>query len=507
MENTSNKSKTLIVVLSIATMIGLMALPVFGLKPVENAPQIVKFLGRFHPVILHMPIGIIFLIGTMEAMAMFRIYRPKLNMKIPMLFGALSAIIAVILGFMLYQGDAFEGKLAERHFWGGTIVAVLAVAAFLAKYFVDAQTNKGNIIYQLLVFATCGVMMFASHDGASMVHGEKYLTEHAPAPIKAIMGAADKPKDPAAAEKPISERVVFTSTVAPILEAKCYSCHSEEKQKGKLRLDTYEAIVKGGSEGATIVPGDAKKSTLVARIHLPKEDEEHMPPKEKPQIEQHELEIMEWWIAQGASATATFAELKADDKITGLLAKMIPPAELKKMEEEKAAAEAKAQADADAKRKGLETSMVSVKKDFPGALNFVSKSSSDLTFSAVSMRTKFSDEDLKKLAPVASGLVWLDLTATSITDASAPVLSQFKNLQNLKVGETKLTDASAKSISELSSLTSLNLIKTEITDAGLESIKALPSLKNLYLWESKITPAAIDALKKAKPELNVVSGK
>ncbi len=502
MENISKKS---IVVISLLTMVGLMALPIFGLKPVENAPQIVKFLGRFHPVILHMPIGIIFLIATMEAMAMFRIYRPKFDMEIPMLFGALSAIVAVILGFMLYQGDAFEGKIAERHFWGGTIVAVLAVAAFLAKYLVDSQSNKGNIIYQGLVFATCGVMMFASHDGASMVHGENYLTEHAPASLKAIMGVEDKPKDPGAKEKPIAERVVFTSTVAPILEAKCYICHSEEKQKGKLRLDTFEAILKGGSEGTAIVAGDAKKSTLVTRIHLPLDDEEHMPPKEKQQVEKYELEIIEWWINQGASATATFAELKADEKITALLAKMIPPAELKKMEDEAAAAEAKAQADSEAKRKDLETSMVSVKKSFPGALNFTSKLSSDLTFSAVSMRSKFTDEDLKKLVPVATGVVWLDLTATNITDASAPVLSQFKNLQNLKVGETKLTDASAKSISQLSSLTSLNLIKTEITDASLESIKALPYLKNLYLWESKITPAAIDALKKARPELNVVS--
>ena len=47
----------------------------------------------------------------------------------------------------------------------------------------------------------------------------------------------------------------------PIFDQKCISCHGEEKQKGKLRMDTYEALIAGGKEGEGMVPGDATTAT------------------------------------------------------------------------------------------------------------------------------------------------------------------------------------------------------------------------------------------------------
>ncbi|MEO6036497.1 MAG: c-type cytochrome domain-containing protein [Verrucomicrobiota bacterium] len=82
---------------------------------------------------------------------------------------------------------------------------------------------------------------------------------------------------PASAKKGIT----FAKDIRPIFEASCFRCHGEEKQKGELRLDSLEAVLKGGEDGKAVVSGDSKKSPLVfavAQIH----DEIAMPPKRKP---------------------------------------------------------------------------------------------------------------------------------------------------------------------------------------------------------------------------------
>src|SRR6267143_1953954 len=88
----------------------------------------------------------------------------------------------------------------------------------------------------------------------------------------------DFSKLPPAADK---KGVTYAKDIRPILEESCFRCHGEERQKGELRLDNLQAVLKGGEDGKVIVPGASKKSLLViatARI----DDETAMPPKPKP---------------------------------------------------------------------------------------------------------------------------------------------------------------------------------------------------------------------------------
>src|SRR5271154_4369842 len=54
----------------------------------------------------------------------------------------------------------------------------------------------------------------------------------------------------------------FEQNVRPLLAEKCYSCHGDKKQKGGLRLDSIEAILKGGESGPAVVPGKPDDSLL-----------------------------------------------------------------------------------------------------------------------------------------------------------------------------------------------------------------------------------------------------
>src|SRR6185295_4968209 len=72
-------------------------------------------------------------------------------------------------------------------------------------------------------------------------------------------------------------KVDFVKDIQPILQKSCIECHGPEKPKGKLRLDSKEAALKGGKDGAVLVPGQADKSELYRRIILPAGDDDVMP--------------------------------------------------------------------------------------------------------------------------------------------------------------------------------------------------------------------------------------
>ena len=64
-------------------------------------------------------------------------------------------------------------------------------------------------------------------------------------------------------------KIDFARDIQPILQKSCMECHGPEKPKGKLRLDSREAALKGGKDGVVIVPGQADKSEVYRRIRLP----------------------------------------------------------------------------------------------------------------------------------------------------------------------------------------------------------------------------------------------
>lgn len=94
--------------------------------------------------------------------------------------------------------------------------------------------------------------------------------------------------------------VTFDKDIKPLFERSCFKCHGAEKQKGKLRLDSLEATLKGGENGANIEKGSSAKSGLVASVARLNEDEA-MPPEGKGQpFSKEEVGLLRAWIDQGA---------------------------------------------------------------------------------------------------------------------------------------------------------------------------------------------------------------
>lgn len=480
------------------TIGGLIAMPFLAGDPDgDKMPDMVRFLGRFHPVILHLPIGIFSLILLQELLGMFS--REKAPRSIlPIFVGAVSAVVAVIAGFMLFHGGGYEGsELAEDHLWSGLGFACAAVVTMIVKAWSLAPAAS-QAFYRLLLFGSVGWMGFASHDGASMTHGSDYLTKYAPDPIRKAIGLEPKKKEEEIKVKPLEEQIVYADIVQPILNKRCVECHKEGKSKGKLRMDTFEMLVKGGKEGSAIEPGVAEDSNIVIRPELPKDDEEHMPPEGKKDIEAHELAVVKWWINEGADPEKTVGELKLTDEIRAAIGKLDLGIGKSEVAEKKVPS--------DLPSDDLRATVAKLSADFPGGLTFESQASANLTFTGVSLRKNLTDELFSKLDVVIPKMVAVDLSATSVTDASIAKLAAAKELRMVRLSETAITDASMDTLAKLTKLESVNLYGTKVTDAGVKKLTALPNLKRLYLWQTAVTPAAIAEIKKALPAVEIVTG-
>jgi hypothetical protein len=268
--------------------------------------------------------------------------------------------------------------------------------------------------------------------------------------------AAAKPAAPAAAPAPAAggkldpaiaaKAVIYKDIVASIMSAKCISCHGTEKKKGKLQLHDYAAILKGGSDGATtVIAKNTKDSLMIVRANLPKDDDDHMPPSDEPQLNKEEIAVLTWWIENGASETATVASVKAPADVESRL----------------------------------------------GVINAADK---------------FGDKELALLAPIATQILWVDLSRSQVTDAAADILAKMTNLERLHLENTKITDAGIAKLSALPNLEYLNLYGTKITDGGIAKLASAKDLKKLFVWETGVTQAGAKALEGKVPGLKVNVG-
>lgn len=488
-------------VFCLAAIAGLISMPlVAGNAGEDELPEIIRFLGRFHPFVLHLPIGVFTLILFQELGALFsRKQRQAVSGSIfPLFFGAASAIVAVIAGFLLYHSNGSEyggNDLAERHLWGGLAFAVAAILTFLVKAWTAARGGN-SASYRIMLFGSFAVMGFTSHDGASITHGRDYLTQYAPDPIRKILGL--EPRKHAGSRSSSADPVVYNDVIAPILERRCVQCHKEGKAKGKLRMDTFEMLLAGGKEGPAVEAGDSAKSPIVIRMELPEDDDEHMPPEGKPDVSDHELAVIKWWIDSGADAQMKVSEHQdIPDEIQQALA------EIRSMPAEEPEPSAPKPVDRDP---ALVSAVNELAKEFPGAISFESQQSNLVHFTAASMRGNLDDKTFAKLTPVLPQLVSVDLTATEITDQSVATLTAATQLRRIRLAETPVTDASIDTLLKLPQLESINLFGSKVTDSGIRKLAALPNLKNLYLWQTPATPETIQMLKEKLPDCQIVTG-
>jgi hypothetical protein len=118
----------------------------------------------------------------------------------------------------------------------------------------------------------------------------------------------DKKVDPSKFPPPSTKQgVTYATDIQPIFQKSCYPCHGPKnaKPKGKLRLDTLEAVLKGGEDGPILVKGDSAKSGVVANICHQGDSDDYMPPPDNKDniqpLTKEQIGLIRAWIDQGAN--------------------------------------------------------------------------------------------------------------------------------------------------------------------------------------------------------------
>jgi uncharacterized membrane protein len=443
-------------------------------------PWLPIWLGRFHRVVLHFPIALLLLAGLLEMLHVLRPSRFPPASRLLLFLAAAGAALAAACGFLLLRTEGIEGALADRHLRTGAAVAGLSVVVLALRLGPGFAERRGRrLAFRTSLAAGCGLVVVAGHDGASLTHGKDYLTESLPWRDKgapAVARAVSFPRD-----RPPAEWQAWTEVVQPILISRCADCHAAGNVKGKLVLDTWEGLARGGAAGPLFVAGRPQDSLLMTRLELPLSHKEHMPPRRKPQPGEGELELLRAWIAAGAPQAGTLADLKAGPALVSHAAALPTALVSAAAAEEAEAAERTAR---EAARAAIAGAVADLQRRYPGAIDWESRSSADLVVNAALLGAAFGDADLAALAPVAERIVWLDLSGTAVTDAAAAALAGFRRLRLLRLNETRVGDATVAALAGHPALETLSLFRTAITPASRSALERFPRLRTLSVAET-----------------------
>ena len=439
-----------------------------------------EYIGKFHPLAVHLPIGILMVFLVLG----FIIPRKQLQESykiiwLILLVSALSATFSCISGWILSGSGSYDSELVKNHKIFGISLALLNWGIFFTF---KKLLQSSFWIYCSSLILVLILTIITGHLGGSLTHGSNFLSP--PKPSEWFSSSSDLP------EHSTLNSTAFASA-AIIFEQKCNVCHGQNKQKGDLRLDTKEGILKGGEDGSLI--GDSKSgSILLKRIMLPLEDDDHMPPSEKKQLSAMEISFLNWWIKSGADFDKTLAELNFPDSLHGFLTRN--------------------------ERVTVNHLIPQQKVDQPDKITLEKLNSLNVLISPIALNSNYLSVSFMNVLPenlkqaleecikLKQQIIWLNLDYQTLDILEWQQISFLTNLRKLSAKNSNLDDDKMVCFETLDSLVFMNLVGTNVSLSGFEKIKNLQNLESIYLYQTKIDKAGFKQINQFFPEATIDSG-
>ena len=443
------------------------------------------FLGRFHVLLLHLPIGILLLAVVLEVASRrsrFAHLAPAVDAV--WLLGCLSAIATAVLGYLHALEGGFNAAAVDAHRAAGISLAVLATLTWLFRARLRGVYDRAWPAFSLAVMAA---LVITGHLGGALTHGDAYLA----------MPRA-KPKDVDSAD-------LYADVVAPAFQQRCSSCHNDGKRKGSLSLAHYESVMKGGEHGPVIVAGNTKESDLIRRISLPSTDNDFMPHDGKTPLSAEQTAAIRWWVAKGAPRSAAIGALKPSPELRASLQTVLGFTSPASAALELASGSAKSPS-ARAVDVPMPDAGVADALESSGFVVRAIAAGSPLVQVDYTANRAVTDADLATLAKIGRQTYTLNLRSAGISDAQLESIGHFENLVALRLELNPIGNAGLERLKPLRKLASLNLYGTNVSDSGLAALAALPALHEVFLWQTAVTPAALAEFRRTHTGVRVVEG-
>lgn len=452
---------------------------------IESLSELIPVFGRMHPLLLHLPIGLLVGLAMLECVAGLR--KQAAAPLFLVFLASASAIVAATSGWVLHAETGYvSSELLDTHEAFGIATACCAVVVLGLRAF-------GAIgMYRIALLLTVGVLVPTGHFGAEMTHGKGFLLEpleQQPEPVE-LLPAQPEGDDPNA---PILAS--FEAHVQPFFDRKCVACHGPRKVKGELRMDSFEYLLEGGESGPAIEAGiAAEDQELLYRMLLPLEDDDHMPPDHKAQPSEAELGLVRAWLTAGAPAEAAFA--------IGAGASLPDPAA-----NEADAAQTSADPDEPKGPSPAPEAVLTTLRDRLVHVQPIEAGSVALWVDFAAAAKMTDDASVRELlTPLVNHVSELSLARTQITDASLELIAAMPSLVRLDLRETAVTDAGLAQLAGHAQLREFVVSRTQLSDAAVDSLQKLPALAQLWIWEAGLSGAGLIALREALPEVHIDAG-
>jgi uncharacterized membrane protein len=454
------------------------------------------FLGSFHPLLVHLPIGILLFAGLADLWSLQRrkvFHRASLQVLYGV--GAIAAAASCISGYLLSQDGSYEGPIVDRHQWLGISSAIIAAICWYRHrpgfHFPGRPFSSYAMPVVLLLLLTA-----AGHAGGSLTHGEGYLLSSAPAFLQRWAGY-DKAPEKQFTFMEIREASAYPDVAAVIFAQRCEGCHGPGKQKGGLRLDAPEWLTRGGKNGDAFVPGNPGQSLLIQRMLLPIDDEDHMPPKEKPQPSKAEIAFLQWWITQGGDFTQKVGDAPLPDSLHRVFASLGAGKGDKALQ---------ATPDLPPEPAAPASTAVMDSLEKLGILVLpVASGSANLDINLINC-TMHPDSALALLEPLAAQAISLHTAGQPVTDKGLASIGKLTRLRRLNLAHASISDKGLQALGGLEDLRYLNLTYTALHAEGLQQLGSLRALRTLYLNGTALQRQDWTSLQQFFPKTTLDSG-
>ena len=416
-------------------------------------------LGRFHPLIIHLPIGFIVL-GVLIELNKNNLKWSKEALQFIFFWASITGIFSIITGYFQYQKEGYLWETIQGHLIAGILTVILSFIFFLYL--------KRNLVFESIKtrFFTFGhilLLTITGHLGGNITHGEDHLKE----PFNNLVGISSSIEENTIRfYDDFAEKPVFTSLIQPLLDDKCVKCHNDKKSKGGLKMHTIESLKQGGKNGYVLNFDKPELSEILIRIHLPEQEKKHMPPSSGKQFSREEINVISQWINQGSSFSQKLNEFKIDDNLVRYFFTAEKPFYPKNN---------LPQPDGQI-IKNIQSKNILILPINKGA-NFFSISTINFP--------DFKDKNLSFLEKIKNNIVNLDLSNSKVTDSIFSNLKSYSNLTVLKLSNTKITGNSINQLSLLPNLKRLYLVNTSFQEKFIGDLLQFKNLENVYLFQEK----------------------
>ena len=274
--------------------------------------EILEWLGRFHPVVVHLPIGMI-LLGIFLLILSDRKPEWQLNTPIRITFfcSLIAASVAAVFGWILAWEGGYDLNTLRLHRWLGVGVVIFSCVLWM-MHRKPRRKSKSILLSSILI---TGLVIFTGHYGGKLTHGEDYLWEQAPGFVKKWVSYEERTAYPEFLDP--DSCMIFEDLIYPVLWNKCGSCHNNNVAKGGLNLQTGEALLEGGRNGS-VIESDLHQSELFKRVTMDPQSRKFMPPKGAP-LSYQEINLLAWWIEEGGPLLTSVTQTKPSEEIKQIL--------------------------------------------------------------------------------------------------------------------------------------------------------------------------------------------